>query len=251
MVLHTKNLAEENKKLVIDSNKRNEREEKQFVGQNKPLIEVTPIGISQITKDLSITFFSILNYSGFKAYNIAIDIKFGEGNSWLGEWEKAYEDRIKKENKNGVIKHHIYSTEQDSPIKKLCPGQSIVKKCKRDHPYVIGCRNCLINKKRYFVDCTSEHKKKIMAFNKCLLCCDYHPKAIGSVQLEEICDSNSKCKTAFVRVTWKNENGHVFDEIHQYKLICTIDTDTKDPNAGRGRSFTFIPEGIISHKGKK
>ena len=52
----------------------------------------------------------------------------------------------------------------------------------------------------------------------------------------------------FMRVTWENDNGHVFDEIHQYNLLCTESVQEEDSELDSGLSFTFIPEGIISQK---
>lgn len=181
----------------------NIRTGKLFIGQNKPLIDVTPIsitpGISEVSKkeaNMATTLFSVANYSGFVAYNIVIDIKYGKKNNWISEWLKA-EDDNKKEKKGVVINKIFISTPKaptpESFIPELKPGDKGAS------------------------------------------------KHIGSFDLEgTVCSAGYDGYPVFVRVTWENKKGHVFDEIHKYTLLCT----KKD----LGRSFTFIPEGIESKK---
>ncbi|MFH0771416.1 MAG: hypothetical protein V1933_02230 [Candidatus Omnitrophota bacterium] len=55
----------------------NSRAEKLFIGSNMPLIDVSPITVSQhLNGDnyYTTTTFSVSNYSGFKAYKIGIDL---------------------------------------------------------------------------------------------------------------------------------------------------------------------------------
>jgi len=62
----------------------------------------------------------------------------------------------------------------------------------------------------------------------------------GSLNLEKVCNTGHAGYSVLVRVIWENEGGHVFDEIHEYKLVCT--------EVDSGRSLTFIPKGIIYGK---
>ena len=187
----------------------NSRAKKLFVGQNKPLIDVAPIGIIHgIAEDenkMCATLFSVVNYSGFVAYNILIDVAY-EGNVWILEWLRAEKDRKEKEGKNKekvvVTKGYYPSISTRKTIKKLIPGETREK--------------------------------------------DFEGKAIGisgSLDLEKrVVSKGKEGFPVFVRLTWENNRGHVFDEIHKYKLICTKGVSES------GRAFTFIPEGIISQK---
>jgi hypothetical protein len=66
------------------------------------------------------------------------------------------------------------------------------------------------------------------------------PHASGEFDLELYVVGKKEGFPIMVRVTWENKSGHVFDEIHEYELLCT--------ETGIGHSFTFIPKGIISQK---
>lgn len=232
MTCETRRVANYNLKLVEDSNQANERAEKQFVGQNKPLIEVTPIGISQDEPDKCITFFSVLNYSGFKAREILIDIRYGDpNNAWLGEWDKAHIDANDKEDACGVEIDKIYfSAPKKDPnvyIQELISGGSVGNSCKKNHKFVEDMLTCEISK---------------------------HPHVRGAIILDNKFgepNNSTFSHPVFVRVSWQNEKGHIFDEIHEYELIGTKDNIGKEPNTWRGRAFTFIPKGVISNKGKE
>ena len=62
-----------------------------------------------------------------------------------------------------------------------------------------------------------------------------------SLNLEDVVARGQEGLTVAVRTTWQNEKGHVFDAVHEYRLVGTT-------NSAKGRSFTFIPKGIISQK---
>lgn len=62
---------------------------------------------------------------------------------------------------------------------------------------------------------------------------------VGSLSLNDVC-SNPEGTEVLARITWKNENGWLFDRIHKFKLVCT--------KVENGRSFTFLPEGIIAQQ---
>ena len=63
----------------------------------------------------------------------------------------------------------------------------------------------------------------------------------GALNLEGLCKEEPDGRLVCVRVFWENEYGQVFDELHEYLLLCT--------GVKEGRSFTFIPQGIVSQKG--
>lgn len=182
------------------------RAERLYVGENYPLIGVTPIGISQNADGTqTVTRFSVVNYSGFKAFNVAIDLKYGE-NDWILEWRKARDEKIVKGQAQGVVREKPYMSHPISKIREMKPGET---------------------KER------DEAGEMI--------------EIIGSLNLEDnVCTQGSKGFSVLVRVTWENVNGHVFDEVHQYRLIGTKDVEQSDP--GGGRAFTFVPEGVKSQK---
>jgi len=71
----------------------------------------------------------------------------------------------------------------------------------------------------------------------------------GQLDLDnQVRGAKFKGHKVLVRVTWENDKGHVFDETHQYNLLCTESVQEKDSKLDSGLSFTFIPEGIISQK---
>jgi len=209
MVKLSRKTVQDNRKLIESNNKMldltsqaNERSEKLFVGQNKPIIDVTPIGIVQTelidekkTK-MCTTLFSVVNYSGFDAKNISVDIAY-EGNVYISEWLRAKKDsgikKIKGLDQN-LVSGHLYPSRPDVQIKELKAGQV------KEHRGINGSLNL---------------DKRVVGKGK-----------IGL--------------PVHIRVTWENDKGHVFDEIHKYKLLCTT--------AEEGHAFTFIPEGIISKK---
>jgi hypothetical protein len=46
-----------------------------------------------------------------------------------------------------------------------------------------------------------------------------------------------------IRVRWENQKRHLFDEIHDYYLVCTT--------VGNGKSYTLIPAGTVTRKDPK
>ena len=73
------------------------RADRVFHGQIKPLIQVKPVGLVERPERNSVdTLFNVVNYSGFDAYNIAIDLQYGR-KDWIGEWLCAYEDNLRRQ----------------------------------------------------------------------------------------------------------------------------------------------------------
>ncbi len=161
--------------------------------EDKPIIDVTPIGISQNEEKMAATCFRAVNNSQFIARHIAIDVKYGD-NYWISEWVKAEEDRKRKENKKEGVGSQIHFSKPKILLPELKPG---------------------------------EMKENLFA--------------IGSLDLEKKVSGDEKNGFyVLVRITWENEIGRTFDEVHKYKLISTT--------VESGRSYTFISEGIISQK---
>ena len=190
--------------LTFYTHQANSRSEKIFFGQNKPLIDVTPIGVQQ-SGSQTMTIFSIANYSGFKAVNIGLDLKY-QGD-WILEWRKARDEKKKKGDLKGVVENTLYLSRPKIQVSELGAGETT---------------------QTYFKGEKQGHSIGIT----------------GSFNLESIQDLEGV--PVLVRVTWENEHGHIFDEIHEYALIRT--TDTKDSKDLGGRAFTFIPKGIVNKK---
>jgi hypothetical protein len=226
MALYTRELSNDNSVLIEANNEMldltsqaNERQEKLFKGQNKPLIDVIPIGIVQTEMDdekptkICTTFFSVVNYSGFEAHKISYDIKYQS--DWISEWVKANADnerKIKESERNkvevdpNVSLNHPYVSRPIMNIPILMPGET------KEGKLIWPPRNLE----------------------------EVPPLASGEFDLKKYVVDNKDGFQVKVRVTWENKDGYVFDEIHKYKLICT--------KKGKGHSFTFIPEGIVSQK---
>ncbi len=203
LALLTEETVKDTKESLKLSQQANERTARLFIGQNRPLIDVTPIAIRQVhvSDDTQVvTFFSIANYSGFSAFDIAIDLKYG-GYSWILEWRKARTDRDGKGKATGVELDKIYSLPPNPQISELAAGD------RTEFP----------------------SQGSLQGIS-------------GSLSLEPLCNSADGLPV-WVRITWRNENRHIFDEIHKFTLRCTTDGKT-------GRAFTMIPEGVTSQKGR-
>lgn len=194
LVVIALNSLRQTKKALEYSNISNERSEKLYVVQNQPMIDVTPVCISQrpVGNTTSVTtFFSIYNYSGFKALNVRVDLKYGD-RDWIVQWKMAYENANKSE----------------SSIKYDTLGKLIAEE----------------------LDAGKKSQGNIEYFMQPDL-------AVGGVlDLEkDVCNIDGKSMNVKIRTTYQNEFMHVFDQITEYKLICT--------KAGNGgKSFTFIQE---------
>jgi len=185
---------------------------KVFVGQNTPLIDVTPVGLAT-EGSFTMIFFSIANYSGFTAYDIAIDLKLAD--AWIMEWLKANREKVgKPEHERAMLQKTAYPLVPGSS-----PGQGAYwPKLKSGETVGQG---------------------KL-------------PGISGYFDLQRFCPEIGKGVPSSrhpvqVRATWKNDRGHVFDEVHQYSLICTLDQD-KDEKNRVGYAFTLVPDGIVSKK---
>lgn len=116
-----------------------ERETKLFMAKEKPLIQLKPTSIIDIPKakneeerkgrdhpDLDFTRinFTLLNYSGFDARKVQVDLNFYKGkNIWMSEW--LYADKKKNEPQKDKLLYQIY------PIKKVdLPVLEALKKTK-------------------------------------------------------------------------------------------------------------------------
>ncbi len=202
LVILTAAIAVTNIILICYTVKSNDRAARVFVAENRPLIDVTPVGVQKDGAHVS-TLFTVANYRGFTAYEIGLDIKYGDY-PWMSEYIKAAADNKGKE-KEGVVEKHIYLSPPATPtsigLEELRPGQTI-----------------------------SIAGKELDALGYS-----------GTLDLEkEVTTKGDKGLTVAIRATWKNKKkgGHVFDIVYQYQLIGT--------RVDKGRSFTFIPKGIVS-----
>jgi hypothetical protein len=186
----------------------NERSEKLFTGANLPLIDVTPIAVGQVPGEkgdyFTTTFFNVANYSGFDAYDIGIDLKYK--GAWIVEWLKADKDSKGKPTGQEIVDGKTYISAPESKIPELKAGD------------------------------TRQAELQIEKSGLAIA---------GQYDLEkEVCSKGEEGAPVFVRVSWRNKQNHIFDEVHRYKLVCT----KADPG---GYSFTFIPDGILSKKDSK
>jgi len=236
MAFYTRDLAKGNSDLIVSNNKMldltkkaNSRSEKLFVAQNKPLVDVTPIGVIPGTAEdgnkMCTTMLSFTNYSGFIAKEISFDIKYGS-KPWISEWiyadidskrkeKEDFDKDSKKENKEGVLKENevelnrIYMSKRRIALKELKPGQT---------------------EKSYLDIKTGQKIKRDLDFPFLY--------ATGQLDLNKEVVGKEEGFEIFVRFSWKSEYGHIFEKIKKYKLLCT--------KTGIGHSFSFFHEGIVS-----
>lgn len=74
-----------------EAQKANERLEKMFIAQIRPLVDVVPriVVFSTVQENTFLeTILSVTNYSGFDAKKISVDVKYGDG-EWIAEWLNA------------------------------------------------------------------------------------------------------------------------------------------------------------------
>ncbi len=64
-----------------------------------------------------------MNYSGFKANKVAIDLKYGS-NSWILEWRKARDEKTEKGDAQGVVREKIYISPPNTIIDEIEPGET-------------------------------------------------------------------------------------------------------------------------------
>jgi hypothetical protein len=89
-----------------------------FVAQTRPLVQVRPIAVKVGPDGKAMeTVLSVVNYSGFHAFNIYYDIRYGT--DYIIEWLKAHQDNLKNE---GQEKQEYYPTSQGL-IEKLETGE--------------------------------------------------------------------------------------------------------------------------------
>jgi hypothetical protein len=199
LVILTAVIAGINMVLIYYTVKSNDRAARAFEADKRPLIDVAPIKIMQnLNGTHAITLLSITNFSGFTAYNVAVDLKYGEY-SWISEWRKANGG---KQSDCGVVKGDWYVSAPEVIIKRLEPGETRTTEG--------------LDKKGMILSGTLNLQKEVVA-------------------------KRDKGLPVIVRATWENEKGHVFDIVHEYQLIGTT-------NSANGRSFTFIPKGILAQK---
>jgi hypothetical protein len=105
----------------------NRRADRVFHGQIRPLIQVRPMGLVERPERNGVdTVFSVVNYSGFDAYNISIDLQYGD-KEWISEWLYAYEDNLKRQKGTYEAEEGLYGFYPTTPrpkIKELKAGET-------------------------------------------------------------------------------------------------------------------------------
>lgn len=107
--------------------KSNQRAEKLFGSQIRPLIQDRPLDLVVIQQFNAIeTILEVVNYSGFDAYNISFDLKYGS-NYWISEWIKAKLDALAKIDHRTEEEEELYKfySVQPKEIKNLGAGDSV------------------------------------------------------------------------------------------------------------------------------
>jgi hypothetical protein len=129
------------------------------IGQAKPLIDVVPFGVVQTElKDenktkMCVTLLSFINYSGFTAKNIAIDIKYGD-NVWVSEWVQANIDSNRKKKAGDgkaegvdpdVGLNLVYFSRREIAMTELKPGQTKKSDLEQSPLYASGQLDLKVN----------------------------------------------------------------------------------------------------------
>ena len=197
----------------------NSRFEKKFIAENIPLLDITPLAIVDLKGTHVKTYLSIINYSGFEAKYIYIDmiyrkskLKESQPEQWVGEWGKAETNRKRKieerkskvkNNKNQIYWSLIGKMVKDiNFIESLPPGEAI--------------------------ELVKDHEIKNLS---------------GSLNLDRVAESGKI--PVYFKIQWKNRYRRVFEKIYRYDLVATI-ADPKNGEPESGRSFTFIPKSVTS-----
>lgn len=127
-------------KSLHHSKETNERAERIFQGQIRPLVDAAPIAVEQSSCGrYTKTYFSVVNYSGFIAKDVVIDLKYGS-NSWIQEWIKA-KDEMENKTEQGVVPGKIYTSEPARKIETLKPGDTIYCNNKGEKIFISGSLN--------------------------------------------------------------------------------------------------------------
>lgn len=186
--------------ITIKSYKRTQR---LFIGEDSPQVQAVPYAIGENSKTHNSTIsFELVNYTGFDAKDVSIDVKYCVANSrlrhWAGEWVKANIE-VNGKAASGVVEDSGYFFAAPSKV-DLLPRFTKVD--------------------------TKERGLGIAA---------------DALHIEtDVCNQGDLGLPVLVRVRWRNEKGRAFDEIHKYKLLCT--KNWIDKNTPRGRAFAFTPE---------
>lgn len=125
-------------KSLAYSRQANQRAERVFVAQNIPRIGTTPKAIGPNPKGPGVvTLFSIVNYSGFTAYNIGIDLRYGEERGWIGEWLKA--NKNTKQQRKGLGEKdsgvNLYLSAPITVIERLDAGRTEERELNLEEEY--------------------------------------------------------------------------------------------------------------------
>jgi len=175
----------------------NYQNSKFLVSQVRPLIQDRPVSFLEFPGlQAAETELEVINYSGFDAYDISFDLRYGK-NQWIGEWMKAKRRDLEQKRRGSQrltsLEEEEYKNYEPKGISLLRAGQTARRTMRGVLP---------------------------------------ESKLLEETKEKEI--------DIYVRTTWKNEKRHTFDRIRRYKLVCVMDNE--------GKSFTFIPEEIVSRE---
>ncbi len=187
--------------LSEDANKRTQQ---LFIGEDNPQIQAFPFVIAESGKTHNSTLnFRLINYSGFDAFNVNVDVLYCVDKTrhrhWAGEWAKADKDSKQNPKQQGAA---------------------------TDKGYFLTPQNVGPTLKR-FTEVTTDQE---LGFG------------FGSDALNlegQVCSKDVDGLPVLVRLRWHSSKGRTYDVLQKYKLLCTKNwMGTGIPS---GRSFTAIP----------
>lgn len=191
-----------------------------------PKLQVKPIDIQERINITQMKI-DILNYSEYVARNIFVDIKFGD-HSWKRELTKAeYKDtnRLIVFDTDDKKLKNILENFYNRPIwNELKPGRAIKL-------YMADEKKEFLLKQKTYLSYPDGTMTPISPTETS----SYRRSQGWSEDLKKTCSGQPI--RILIRAIWENEIGKKFDRIVEYKLVCT--------KIGTGRSYTFIPSGII------
>ncbi len=181
-----------------------------FPSETHPLIKERPYEFS-LTENGWKTMLEVVNYSGFDAYSVTFDFKYGN-NDWVSEWTKAKEDSKKKQSEE--------LPRLKSIITSATTSQVVVEDI--DKPKENDSTTSKERSQEFKIDTLGARSIRKFAVT-----------VSGAPSKPDFCKKKSDSEIVFVRTIWKNKYQQTFDNLRKYMLICT--------KVGNGQSYTFLP----------
>lgn len=191
-----------------------------------PKLQVKPVDIID-RGNLTQIRIDILNYSEYTAKNIFIDIKFSD-KPWKRQLIIA-----EHRDSNKLIKFDIEDKETREMLENFynMPTWDELKPGKSFKLYMGDENKEFLSKQKIYFSNSDGTKIPIPLTETS----SYRLSQGWQDELQKL-DSGQLINVLF-RVVYENEIGRKFDRIVEYKLICT--------KIGTGRSYTFIPSGLV------